>query len=628
MPARLVRTDTIVDIADFGALPGTDGTHATTNAAAFAAAFAVSTKVAVPATGLTQWYAFAPITLPLGAEIFGQGPTLTRLRYYPGASSAPALRFATGLSRGRLSGFRLNGPVVYPASTHTGISFDRSQFNWVSDVWIEDFATGVTFNTDAAAPYSAHNVLERFEIQRITRVGIFLGGGSNAETVGPGRCQSVINAAGTEGVSIYLSGKFTLPLGVDGPNGIVIRSVACDTAFECLRIENARGVLVTGCYFEPFDGTPPRRMLNIDAASEDISLVGNAFSPPTPPAELAERTPSFVRQAPEARGPAIEAPSFPALGYFNARTQGASVSGATAAYSNRIKKGDMSRGTLFWPTENVMGGTQVVEPGNYVIGGKSLLLTVGTDINFRMYQDVVLDGGLRSITVNVRYRLMTAGTNGFRIELVDLASGTVLGYYSDPSSGGGSSTWQTRSLTARFEGLAGGVQGPRTMRVRIYPYIRGDVGPTSQQVLVDSVWLVDGEYAAPYRPYTEGIEILRGDDRQLLTNTTPYTAAQPLTTLSFNRVPSNAVGVILDVRISAVAGSTTNTYVLLDDNEGTGAAQQERILSAPANGRWAQTDTLLPFVPSAPNIQWQLVGAAPLNATTVVIRLKAWVLRM
>jgi hypothetical protein len=166
------------------------------------------------------------------------------------------------------------------------------------------------------------------------------------------------------------------------------------------------------------------------------------------------------------------------------------------------------------------------------------------------------------------------------------------------------------------------------MRVRIYPYFRADFGPTSQQVLVDSVWLVDGEYAAPYRPYTEGIEILRGDDRQLLTNTTPYTAAQALTTLSFNRVPSNAVGVILDVRISAVAGSTTNTYVLLDDNEGTGAAQQERILSAPANGRWAQTDTLLPFNPGTPNIQWQLVGAAPLNATTVVIRLKAWVLRM
>lgn len=67
---------------------------------------------------------------------------------------------------------------------------------------------------------------------------------------------------------------------------------------------------------------------------------------------------------------------------------------------------------------------------------------------------------------------------------------------------------------------------------------------------------------------------------------------------------------------------------MLDDNQGTGADQQERILSAPANGRWALTDTLLPFVPSTPNIQWQLVGAAPLNATTVVIRLKAWVLRM
>jgi hypothetical protein len=239
---------------------------------------------------------------------------------------------------------------------------------------------------------------------------------------------------------------------------------------------------------------------------------------------------------------------------------------------------------------------------------------------------VVLDSGLRSITVNVRYRLMSAGTNGFRIELLDVVSGTVLGYYSDASAGGGSSTWQIRSLTGRFEGLAGGVQGPRTMRVRIYPFFRTDAAPAGQQVLVDSVWLVDGEYAAPYRPYTEGIEILRGDDRQLLVNQTG-TAAQVPTALVFNRVPSNAVGVILDVRLSAASGSTIHTYVTLDDNEG-GAFQQERVLSAPANGRWALTDTLLPLAPGAGNIQWSLVGPVAGNTTTLTIRLKAWVLRM
>ena len=631
MPTRALRTDTIANIADFGALPGNDNTFALTNAQAFVNALAASTKVAIPATPTGQFYAFAEIpVLPAGVEIFGEGPTRTLLRYYPvGFFNVPAaFRFPPGFSRGRLADFRLIGAVVYPNSVNTAITFEQSQFNWVHDVWIEDFNIGVSFNVAAAAGFSAHNVLERFEINRITGTGIRLGDASNAETIGPGRCQSVLNAAGTAGIAIHLAGTFALPAGVQGPNGIVIRSVNSDAAFECLRIENSRGVLVTGCYFEPFTGTPPRRMLNIDEASEDINLVGNAFSPPGAPPNEADQTPSFVRQVPEARSAALEAPSFPAIGYFNARTQGAAGSGATAAAWNRIKNADMSRGFMGWPTANPIGAVQALEP-SYVIGGQSIRLRVGPSPLFHMFQDFILSSGLRSVTVCVRYRLLSAAPNAFRIDLFDVASGTRLGFYSDTSAGSASSAWQTRCLTGRFDGLTGGVQGPRTIRVRIYPYNNAAPGPALQEVLVDSVWLVDGEYAAPYRPYSEGIEILRGDDREIFFIGTNVTANVGPFSLLPSRVPANAVGMIVEMRIQAQAATTTFTLLRVDDNEGT-VAEQTRDLVALANDRYSIVDYMLPITPPAViNMpQWSVIGPTPANRVSYRVRVKAWILRM
>ncbi|MBX7081523.1 MAG: hypothetical protein K1X88_20145 [Nannocystaceae bacterium] len=630
---RAVRTDTVANIADFGALPGVDSGNALTNAAAFQAAFAVSNRVLIPATPAGQFYAFQQFTvggnpwLPAGVELFGEGPTRSRLRYYPVGLTPPesALRFAPGFSRGLMHSFYLAGPRSYPDSTRTGISFEQSQFNAVRDVWIEDFAVGVRFNTDASAGYSAYNVLERFEIQRITGSGILMGDNANCESVGPGRCQYVLNSAGTDGVAIHLAGSFASPLGVKGPNGIMIRSVASDTAFTCLRIRNARGVVVAGCYFEPFDGSPPRLMMDIDSASEDINLLGNAFSPPSPPASEADATPTFVQQVPEARGPALEGPSFPARGYFNARTQGASTSGATAAHANRIKNGDMSRGVLFWPTLNMGTGSQTSVTTSYVISGRSIQLTVGSNQQFHMYQDVVLNSGLRSVTVCVRYKLLS-GSNAFRVELADVASGTTLGFYSDNAAGGANSSWKIRALTGRFEGLPGDVTGPRTMRVRIYPYRNPDDLPSGQQVLVDSVWLVDGEYAAPYRPYTEAIELLRGDDRQILVGAL-YTAPVAATALAFANMPANAVGAILELSISATQGSTVSTFLRIDDLEG-GAQQHPRDLAAPANARVALTDFLIPVTPGGAMPTWQLVGPSASNSTFAGIRLKAWIMRM
>jgi hypothetical protein len=244
-----------------------------------------------------------------------------------------------------------------------------------------------------------------------------------------------------------------------------------------------------------------------------------------------------------------------------------------------------------------------------------------------MYQDFVLESGVRSVTVGVRYRLLTTGTNAFRFDLFDVASSTRLGFYSDTAAGGGTTTWKIRSLTGRFEGLTGGVQGPRTLRVRIYPYNHSSVQPAGQQVLIDSVWLVDGEYAAPYRPYSEGIELLRGDDREIFYQGTVNAATLTVALLPTN-VPANAVGMIVEVRIRGTASATTTTYMRIDDNEGNAGTQQVRELYAQNNNRWVMTDYHMPITPGGILPQWQVIGGTVTNTVDYAVRLKAWVLRM
>ncbi|MBK6916729.1 MAG: hypothetical protein IPH07_04960 [Deltaproteobacteria bacterium] len=145
-------------------------------------------------------------------------------------------------------------------------------------------------------------------------------------------------------------------------------------------------------------------------------------------------------------------------------------------------------------------------------------------------------------------------------------------------------------------------------------------------MLVDSVWLVDGEYAAPYRPFTEGIELLRGDDRQLLFSGS-RTAPVPPTALAFAHMPANAVGAVLELRISATQAASVLTFLSIDDQEGA-PAQRPRELYATASSRWVMTDFTLPITPGGAMPTWQLVGPTNSNVTSVGIRLKAWILRL
>lgn len=237
-------------------------------------------------------------------------------------------------------------------------------------------------------------------------------------------------------------------------------------------------------------------------------------------------------------------------------------------------------------------------------------------------QDFAVDAGVRTVTVNVRYQLVTSGVHAFRVDLFDVASGTRLGFFSDV--GPGPTGWRVRSLTGRFDGLSGGVVGPRRLRVRVFPYAGAGGLLDEQEVLIDSVWLVDGEYAATYRPYAEAVELLLGDDREA------FFAAQGVTTSPIGptaagptNVPSNAIGMLVEMRVQGSDASATQTILRVNDLSGT---LTTRDLHAFVSGRPTMTDYTLPFSAGTPP-QWTVIGASMTNVVDYSVRLKAWILR-
>lgn len=638
--------DTIVNIVDFGAIPGGAG-FANVNAIAFRSALATgSRRIFIPAG--SWWFnelILAPNQwLPFGVEVFGEGVNLTVLNYLPVVDTVPFFKAYPGSStppyaRSTFHDFTVYGrvtPAVNTPPVGTAFDLDNALFVRIRDVNIWYFDTAVSFNQGVSLTYSAYHVIERFEVNGCA-TGIRMGQSSNGLTIQNGRVwSSVVQYDGSSsggarevGTGIDISGV----VGTTGPaggTGVVISQVVVEGTPLCVRIRNCSDLSIIGCYFEPGltgagFGTARRRILDIDAVSERLHIVGCETSETSNPGAAETWTPTYANSPPEART-ALEQDSFPGSGTgpnYRVNGYGAGLHGATAANANRIKNADMSRGTLFWPTANAFGGTQIVDSSS-VISGASLRLTVGTNPTFHMSQDFVLNAGLRSVTVCVRYRLLTPGVNAFRFDLFDVATSTTLGFFSDTSSA--STFWQTRALTGRFDGLAGGVTGPRTLRVRIYPY-NGSGALAAQQVLIDSVWLIDGEYSAPYRPYAEGIEMLRGNDRVIFLSFTNRDIPYPPTSI-LPGPPANAVGVIVEMRIRSTAAASNLTYLTVDDNEGS---SQTRDLYAYANNRWSMTDYLLPITPGAvPALQpqWSMTGANAGNLVDLEVRAKAWILRL
>jgi hypothetical protein len=384
MATRLVRTDTIANIADFGAVAATDiddDSDAATNAAAFSSALdSGARRIAIP-EGI---WAFEEIEynndpwLPAGVEIFGQGAPLTILRYYPTYTDSPvdegvpAFRFFPGGngSQSTIRDLTLYGPVEPAINTRprgVGISYEGSLFNSVRDVVLWWFDVGAMFNRGITSPltYAAHNTLERFQINAC-RTGIYMGDATNATVIDKGRVfYSLVQydaessgGAREEGVGIDIEGVYT-----DRPNGgqaIVISGVTMDSAKTCLRVTNSRDVFVSGCYFEPGSltliesplswpyGDERRRCIDIDNLSEGLTVNANLFSEPEVPFGEWNWTPTYVATPPEARGVDDSSSSPPVGGSYDVNGYGGALSGTTAAHVNKLKNGDMSRGDLFW----------------------------------------------------------------------------------------------------------------------------------------------------------------------------------------------------------------------------------------------------------------------------------------
>lgn len=628
MATRALRTDSVANIADFGAIANNPGAAAI-NAAAFRAALDVSRRVTIP-VGL---YYFEQILyggnlwLPPGVEIFGQsfiGATnpqyATRLVYVPTNTSIPAFRFAPDVSRSTLHDFFLSGPVEFPNADGIGISFVSSQLNYVRDVVVSDFRWGVEFHR-AIAPvdeYSGNNVLERFEVNRCS-VGIVAEAATNACYIGRGRINASLD------IGLWLAGTPASPEPA-GPSAITIIDVNIEPAATCLRIDASRDVSVIGCYFEPgqaVGGEPRRRSVVIDAASQNVQLIACQQSEGSGVFAPDSITPSYFDLPPEAEA-LFQGKSFPQGNVPGDRGRGAAYTGATANFVNRIRNGDMSRGAMHWP--QVGAGTVTPNTTDFVTGRASQGLQVLANPLFHIAQEVSLDTGVRSVTACVRYRLLTA-PNAFRIELFDVDAATPLGYFLDDDAG--PTGWRVRALRARFEDLATGIVGPRRMELRIYPFSPDSgLAPNAQEVLVDAAWLIDGEYATSFRSYTAGEELLTEDDRDIFLSGAAVTLDLAPTQMMPASIPANAIGMVVEITISSAAAATVSTFLQVNDGQGTSPSRQ---IYALANNRPTLVEYTVPLrLPLSPATYptWSTQGAAVGNAVTYAVRLKRWILAL
>ncbi|MBL9103225.1 MAG: hypothetical protein JNL82_19930 [Myxococcales bacterium] len=331
-----------------------------------------------------------------------------------------------------------------------------------------------------------------------------------------------------------------------------------------------------------------------------------------PPSQTEDLTPNYVAQVPEARG-VVDLNAFDETGtsYTN-RVYGAGVHGATAAHANHLRNGDFGRGVMFWQRSAVgIGVSEADGLGEYVVGGRSLRVTSSSTSDHHLYQEFSVDDGVRTITVMVRYAIK-GEASAFRLDVATVSTASVVtevGYYSDTDNS--IEGWRVRALTVRFDGTLTGVAGPRRFRVRLYPYHAQAGGEADHSVLIDSVWVVDGEYAAPYRPYQEGVEVLAGDDRAVLFGATgAIVDGGPSSFPMGFHVPTNAVGMVTEMSISSASPTSAMTSLRVDDGTGT---DNVREIFAVLSNRATLTEYTVPLVPGA-SPTWSTTGAAAGNA--------------
>lgn len=615
--------------------------------------------------------------LPANLEIFGDGREHTVLRYVPTVDTIPFFFFAPEFgpnppSRTILRDLQIIGrvsPGIGVPAVGTGVRMYRSHLNIVREVEIWNFELGIelgkTLVMGDPGLFTGYTAIENFEISGC-ETGIRLFNASNGVLLKSGRILGAATLIGSlsdpkdpnspptalpitleRGIGIHIEGTNSVA-GPEGGSAVVISQVTVENSPICLKIANSHDIVVEGCYFEPDAARDPvtfeivgnpnkyaRKVTEIDTISERIALIGTVQSEPdlfavNDPVKTEDWTPLYAERAPEARG-VIDLDTYHGTGAsFTSNVYGASYNGATAAHVNHIRNGDFSRGMKFWTlsTGAILVVTEQIGTTDCVIGGSSLMLGSSTQKTDHIAYEFVVDDGVRAITAMIRYRLATPAPAAFRVEIctVNGALVTPIGFYSDSDASG--TDWRLRALTARFDGTLNGVKGPRKFQIRLYPFNVDGAAVSGKRVVIDSVWVVDGEYAAPYRPYQEGIEVLSGAERLVLfSGTSAIVGAGPSGIPATVRVPPNAVGMITEMSIMGVNASGSLTTLRVDDNTGGGAADV-RDLVAMVSNRATLIEYTVPLLGSGTGPQWTMLGALAANAVTYSVRLKAWIYRL
>jgi hypothetical protein len=226
MPTRLLRTDTIANIADFGAVPTTNSPAVSAgNALAFRSALlSGARRIAIPAG---TWY-FEQIMyqgnawLPANIEIFGEGRERSFLRYVPTDDTIPAFQFISGSttsSRGIIRELQLIGrvtPSLGVPAVGVGVRLLNTYLNSLRDLEIWNFDVGIDF----PAGFTGYTAIERFEINAC-RTGIRMRDGSNGALISSGRILGSLArvGSGNPATSPPITAETGVGIDIEGTSG-------------------------------------------------------------------------------------------------------------------------------------------------------------------------------------------------------------------------------------------------------------------------------------------------------------------------------------------------------------------------------------------------------------------------
>lgn len=441
---------------------------------------------------------YTVLTLPVNTILWGAGRENTILNY---TGLTKGIGFPAGIGRCSLMDLSLKGTNV-----GVGVDFDGSYFNVLERVNIWNFNIGMRFNNIAA--FTARNYVHDFEINDCKR-GIQAYVNSNFNYCGNGRLYDIVDAGAGIGID------------VNNADVIAFDNVSVETADLCLKVDGTSTIAsFDDCYLEPGTGNNAYQLLN------------------------AKKLRWKNVQCNASQGMIWKIP-LDTLVDFDGRTSpysGAAVHGGNSAFTGYIKNSDMSRGNFLYTLNSNLTTTE--DAVNYVIGGKALKLTPGggTPTLSNLSQSFTVKSGVNSVTVMVRFKNLSSTQAVFNV----VNSAITYQYVSSAVS----TDWEIVAITAE-------IGATKTVAVNLYP----DTLLGTGEILIDSVWAVDGRYAPSFRQYYQFIELL----------STPEVIFSGVTTANIGdaartsaKIPNNAVGMVLEISVKGSAAATYATYVTVN----------------------------------------------------------------